>query len=102
MALITVYDAKGVSVAVDACDAREYVASGRWFSSDPTVAEGKASAAPAPTGDLPPAPTGDLPPAAEMNGTQLRATLAAMGIEVKSNATKAGMKTLLDEATKKE
>jgi hypothetical protein len=85
MALVTVYDAKGVPASVDACDAREYVASGSWFSANPTATEGKA-----------------VHPAPEMNGTQLRATLVAMGIEVKSNATKAEMNALLDEATKKE
>ena len=33
----TVYTKKGEAVELESVDAREYIATGRWFAADPTV-----------------------------------------------------------------
>lgn len=99
----TIYNAQGESKELDACDAREHIATGRWFADAPAAdAPVKAEQVWHPDGGLTDAPAADAPAAgnggtdtSRMNKAALLAHLTALGVEHSETMTKAELIALL-------
>lgn len=89
----TIYNAQGETKTCDAVDAREHIATGRWFSEAPVAAEAPADTSAA--GDASP----NAVDTSRMNKAELLAQLTAIGVEHSGSMTKAELKELLESAT---